>query len=169
MRVLVVACLSDEDAARRLHSRLRTRHPTEIHSPIPIEGVEPPPDTGARRLPRIAATAAVLAATVSLAAQYYTGELAYPVNIGGRPVNWVPYVFAAVALAMMCSALAAAIAFLRLSGLPDLRARVFAAERDCQRGRDWFLVSVEVGSDDCENVQREVAAFGGVRRVEVVP
>ena len=168
MSVLVVACLSEEKAARRLHARLRSRG-AEIHSPVPIEGLEPPPGTPVERIHRIAAAAAVLAAGFSLAAQHYTGQLAYPVDIGARPANWVPYVFAAVALAMMGSALAAVAAFLRYARLPDLRARLFAADRECLRARDWFLVTVEVEADACEELCREVRGSAGVHRVEVVP
>ncbi|GGC32170.1 hypothetical protein GCM10011371_19500 [Novosphingobium marinum] len=168
MSVLIVACLADEDAACDLYADLREGHRAEIHSQVPLRNAKPPAETRPVRLGHIAAVVAVIAVAAGLAIQYYTGRLAYPQDIGGRPVNWFTYLFVSIALAMMWTAIASTVAFLRYSGLPDLRARLFSSEMSDVLGNSGILVTVETEVDEADRLQRELAARDGVLRVEVL-
>ena len=169
MSALVVACLEDAEAARALHHALRAEgYEAEIHSAMPLAGVHPPPGTRPRTIAYAAAVAAVVAAVLAVAVQYYTGELAYPLDIGGRSVNWLAYSFVAISLAMMWAAIASVVAFLRLSGLPDLRARLFASGALQDIAANRYVIALEADPARAAAIRDRLTAHEGGRRVEVV-
>jgi len=139
---VIVAVFEREDAARHALNRIGGRWPAVLESGTPLEhsGEE-------QRLGRIiagaAAAGAVAGAAIAVAVQWWTATIAYPLDIGGRPSPaWGSYVPAAIALAMLWSAVAAFVAFLVASGLPRLHHPFLASEARDALYRGCVLLSV---------------------------
>jgi hypothetical protein len=107
----------------------------EAYSPYPIDAMEEilPPERF--KVPHLMFLGAVVGAVAGWALQYYCAVIAYPINIGGRPMNswpvFVPVIFEMTVLAMIV-----------LNGLPMLYHPVFNVPQFAAASRDKFFLCI---------------------------
>jgi len=129
-------------AARRAHDEGYTR--LDAYSPFPIEGLSTYvgfPKTG---LPTLVLLAGIFGCLGGFGLQYWVAKIAYPLNVGGRPLNsWPSFIPVTFELTILCAAFAALIGMLALNGLPMPYHPVFNEPRFARASQDRFFLAIE--------------------------
>lgn len=116
----------------------------DAFSPFPVEGLADALDLHERRLPVLVLVAGLLGGTAGFALQYWISVVAYPLNVGGRPLNsWPAFIPVTFELTILAAALAAVLGMLALNGLPMPYHPVFNAPRFVFATRDRFFLCIE--------------------------
>jgi hypothetical protein len=119
----------------------------DAYSPIPIEELHRAlglPDT---KLPWIVLGGGVTGAVAGYGLQYWASTIAYPFNIGGRPLHsWPSFIVPTFETTILFSAAAAVLGMILLNGLPMPYHPIFNAKRFAMASRDRFFLCIE--SDD---------------------
>lgn len=78
------------------------------------------------RLPLLVFCGGLFGAVAGFALQYWTAVLAYPVNVGGRPLNsWPSFIVVTFETTILCAAVTAVLGMLALNRLPRPHHPVF--------------------------------------------
>ncbi len=115
----------------------------ETYSPVPItRGL-----TYRRsRLPVIVFVAGVVGGVLSYLIQWYADAYAYPIDIGGRPMNAVPaFIVPTFEGTVLCAALAAFFGFFFIARLPQPYHPVFEIDGFERATVDRYWVGVDAG------------------------
>jgi hypothetical protein len=113
----------------------------QAYAPFAVEGLAEAVGYTRSHVPAITFCGALLGALGGYFMQWYSAVIAYPVNIGGRPLHsWPMFVPVSFELAVLGGALAAFVAALAGNRLPDLSHPVFeAADFDLASRNRFFL------------------------------
>ena len=99
----------------------------EAYAPLPVEGLAEALEFRRTRMPEVVLTGGVIGAICGFALQYYVSVVAYPLNIGGRPLmSWPSFVPVIFEMTVLFAALAAVLGMLALNGLPRPHHPLFA-------------------------------------------
>jgi hypothetical protein len=156
-------------AAESLYERGYRR--MDAHTPFPVEGLAEALGFTRTRLPLVVLIGAIVGGTLGFALQYWASIIAYPLNIGGRPISiatWPSFVPVTFELTILGGALSAVLGMLGLNGLPRPHHPLFAVE-GFRMGEGYFL-SIE-GRDerfDLEETRRLLWDLNA-RKVSDVP
>lgn len=91
----------------------------DAYSPFPVEGLAEALHFHERKLPVLALVGGLVGCAAGFGLQYYVSVIAYPVNIGGRPLaSWPSFVPVAFELTILIAALCAVFGMLLMNGLP---------------------------------------------------
>ncbi|MHC4959913.1 MAG: DUF3341 domain-containing protein [Planctomycetota bacterium] len=114
----------------------------ECYTPVPLHEISE--ILGARnRLPRIILIGGIIGALAGFGMQYYASVVAYPFNIGGKPLNsWPSFIVITFELTVLFAGLAAVFGMLALNGLPRPHHPVFSVEGFGDASRDKFFLLV---------------------------
>jgi hypothetical protein len=118
----------------------------EAFTPFHVAGL-----SEALRRPRAPLPAVVLAGGLlggggGFFMQYWASTAAYPLDVGGRPLNsWPAFVPVTFELAVLGAALAAVVGLIALCGLPRLNHPLFEVEAFKRASRDKFFLYLEGG------------------------
>jgi hypothetical protein len=130
------------DAADKVRGAGYTK--TDAFSPIPIHGLAETLGFREHKLPKIILAGGITGLLVGYGLQYWTQVIAYPMNIGGRPmlswVSWIPPMFE---LTILFAATTAVISMIALNGLPQPYHPVFNAPRFNLASQDRFFLLIE--------------------------
>ncbi len=116
----------------------------DAYSPVPVEGLDDA--LGLRRswVPLIVLCGGLTGVTFGFLLPYWTMVLAYPINIGGRPLNswpqWVPIMFECT---ILFSAFAAFFGMWALNGLPQPYHPVFNVPGFERSNEDRYFLAIE--------------------------
>lgn len=120
----------------------------DAFSPFPVEGLAE--TLGFRpRVPMnwIVVGGLVIGAIAGFGLQYYTTVLAYPLNIGGRPLNsWPSFIPVTIMTAILIACVTAIVGMFVLNGMPLRRHPVFNVESFRRASQDRFFLLID--SDD---------------------
>lgn len=145
----LVAAFASPEALLKAAHRARERGYTRLDafSPFPIEGLAELVGYRGTRLPIYAFAGGVIGAVSIFLLQLYSVEIAYPINVGGRPLNaWPAFAIPAFECAILGAALVGFFGMLVTNGLPRLYHPVFnAASFSLAQGDRFYLL---VGTDD---------------------
>jgi len=130
-------------AARRAHAAGYRK--MDAYTPFPIEELSEALGYHSRgRLPKIVLAGGIVGCVSGFLLQYWCTVIAYPLNIGGRPLNsWPSYVPITFELTVLCAALSAVLGMLALNGLPMPYHPAFNVPEFALASRDRFFLCIE--------------------------
>lgn len=130
------------EAARRVREAGYTRF--DAHSPFPVHGLTEAMGLGRTRLPLVVLIGGIVGCVGGFLLQYWISTTAYPINVGGRPLNsWPSFIPVTFELTVLLAALSAVLGMLGLNGLPRPYHPLFAVPRFARASQDAFFLSVE--------------------------
>ena len=130
----------------------------DAYSPIPIEGLHEELGFHATRLPLIVLIGGLVGLAAGYGLEYWSSVIAYPMNIGGRPLHtWPSFIPVAFETTILGAALAAVLGMLALNGLPEPYHPIFNAPRFRMASRNAFFLCIE--SKDAQFNREATEAF----------
>jgi hypothetical protein len=141
----ILAEFSDADqlvaAATRVHEAGYRR--MEAYSPMPIEGLAEAIGFHRTRMPLVVLVGGIFGGIGGYALQYYVSVIAYPLNIGGRPLNsWPAFIPVVFEMTILAGALSAVLGMLAMNGLPRPHHPLFAVPQFDRATRDRFFLCI---------------------------
>jgi hypothetical protein len=115
----------------------------ECYSPLPVEGLADAIGFRRTRMPQVVLIGGIIGGLAGLALQYYTMVIAYPLNIGGRPLfSWPMFVPVVFEMTVLVAALSAVLGMLAMNGLPRPHHPLFAIPSFDRATQDRFFVCI---------------------------
>jgi hypothetical protein len=156
------------DAANRVREAGYTK--TDAYSPFPIHGLAEALGFKDRRISKFVLAGGIIGALAGYGLEYWTSAIAYPLNIGGRPLHsWVSFIPPAFETTILFAAFTAGITMIALNGLPLPYHPVFNAPRFAHASQDAFFLAIEATDPKfSEQATREFLAGLNAREVVAV-
>jgi len=115
----------------------------EAYTPYPIEEVWEALGHHKSKLPAIVLAGGILGAILGFGLQYWTSVIAYPLNIGGRPLNsWPAFIPVTFEMTILVATFFTVLGMLALNGLPQPYHPVFNVERFALASRDRYFLCI---------------------------
>jgi hypothetical protein len=156
-------------AVRQLRLEGYTR--IDAYSPYPVEGLVEALGNVRNTIPRWMLLGGILGGAGTLALEYYSAVIDYPINVGGRPdASWPAFIPPALEMTLLCAAVAGFVALLATNGLPRLHHPLFDVRRFEAASRDGFFAVLGVDDPrfDTARVSRDLHALGALH-IEQIP
>ena len=117
----------------------------DAYTPYPIEELAEALGWRTRgRLPRIVLAGGLAGAAAGYGFQYWVSVIAYPMNVGGRPLHsWPSFIPVTFETAVLFAAVSAVLGMLALNGLPRPHHPVFNAPHFALASTDRFFLCIE--------------------------
>ena len=116
----------------------------DAYSPYPIEALAEALDIHDRKLPAVVLGGGILGGLCGYALCYWTSVIAYPLNVGGKPLHSAPaFIVPTFETTILFAAFSAVLGMLALNGLPMPYHPVFNAPRFALASRDRFFLCIE--------------------------
>jgi hypothetical protein len=116
----------------------------DAYTPYPIEEVAEAIGFHKNALPILVLVGGILGLCGGLALQSWAASVAYPLNVGGRPMlSWPMFVPVTFECTILVAALFAVFGMLALNGLPQPYHPVFNVPRFALASRDRFFLCIE--------------------------
>lgn len=170
----LMAEFADEQALLAAADRARQAgyRKLDAHTPFPVEGLSECLGHPRTKLPLIVFAAGLAGAVGGFFLQVYASAVAYPLNIGGKPlISWPAFVPVTFELTILFAASAAVAGMLVLNGLPQPYHPVFNVPEFDKASRDGFFLTVEA-ADPLFNIAqtRQFLTQNGAAKVyDVLP
>jgi hypothetical protein len=142
----------------------------DAYSPFPVEGLSEALHIERNWLPYLVLAGGILGALAGYGMQYYTAVIAYPHNVGGRPLNsWPAFIPITFEMTVLFAAFAAVVGMLVMNGLPRPYHPVFNVPRFKLASRDRFFLVIHARDPqfDQEQTHRFLAGLGADEVYEV--
>jgi hypothetical protein len=129
-------------AARRTREAGYTK--IDAYTPFPIHEMDAALKLPRTRLPWLVLGGGLTGMAGGFALQYWAATIAYPMNIGGRPIAaWPAFIVPAYETTILLSALTAVFGMILLNGLPMPYHPVFNVPQFSNASADRFFLSIE--------------------------
>ncbi|MEX1097782.1 MAG: DUF3341 domain-containing protein [Planctomycetales bacterium] len=140
------------------------------YTPFPVHGLAEA--VGFRRtgLPLVVLGGGIFGCLGGFALQYWVSVIAYPVNVGGRPLNsWVSFIPVTFETTVLCAALAAVLGMLALNGLPRPHHPLFGVPAFDRVTRDKFFLCIEAADErfDADETRRFLTGLEASEVIDV--
>jgi hypothetical protein len=149
-------------AAERTHAA-GYRH-LDAFTPFPVHGLAETIGFRRTHVPTIALAGGLVGLVAGFGLQYWVHVVAYPLNIGGRPLNsWPTFVPVTFECTVLFAAFCAVLGMLALNGLPRPNHPVFNVPGFERASQDRFFLCIESTDPlfERERVRRLLAELGG--------
>jgi len=129
-------------AAERAHRK--GYRSMDAYSPFPIEELHHALGSKHTRLPLIVLIGGLIGCIGGYALEYWVSVIAYPVNIGGKPLHsWPAFIPVTFECTILAAALSCVLGMLALNGLPMPYHPVFSVPRFALASRNRFFLCIE--------------------------
>ncbi len=116
----------------------------DAYTPYPIEEVSEALGHHHSKLPLIVLVGGIVGFLAGFGLQWWSSVVAYPHNVGGRPLNsWISFIPVTFETTVLVAALAAVLGMFALNKLPMPYHPVFNAKRFALASRDRFFLCIE--------------------------
>ena len=142
-------------AARRAHQEGYRR--MDAYSPLPIEELHEAIGFPQTKLPLIVLIGGVVGCVSGYLLQFWVSTMAYPLNVGGKPLHsWPAFIPVTFECTILGAALSAVLGMLALNGLPMPYHPVFNVPRFALASRNRFFLCIEATDPkfDVEDTRR---------------
>jgi hypothetical protein len=142
----------------------------DAYSPFPIEELHDAMGEHHSRLPLVVLIGGLIGCLGGFALQYWVSAMAYPINVGGKPLNsWPAFIPVTFECTILAAALSAVLGMLALNGLPMPYHPVFNVPRFALASRNRFFLVIEAKDVKFElNETRRFLETLGPREVTTV-
>ncbi len=155
------------DAAHKVRNAGYTR--TDAYSPMPIHGLAEALGMKERKVAPFVLAGGIAGMFAGYGLQYWTSVIAYPLDIGGRPLHsWVSFIPVTFELTILFAAFSAGISMIVLNGLPQPYHPVFNAARFSMASSSAFFLAIEA-TDPKFDAGQTAAFLASLHPREVVP
>jgi ActD protein len=152
-------------AAKRAHAEGYRK--LDTFSPFPIEEAWEAIGHHDRRLSFIVLMGGIIGGLTGYGLEYWVHAMAYPINIGGKPLNsWPQFIPVTFEMTILFASLSAVIGMIVLNGLPMPYHPVFNVPRFDHASRDKFFLLVE-SNDPKFDRQRTLEFLKGLDASEI--
>ena len=145
----------------------------DAYSPIPIEELHHAIGFKSTKLPLMVLIGGLLGAAGGFSLEYWVSAVAYPLNIGGKPlVSWPMFIPVTFECTILGAALTAVFGMFALNKLPQPYHPVFNVERFREKAaQDGYFLCIEAGDPkfDRATTREFLTAAGAVEVNEVEP
>jgi hypothetical protein len=145
-------------------------HKMDAYAPYPIEALTHALGHHRSKLPLMVLIGGVIGAATGLGLQWWVNNVAYPMNVGGRPLSsWPAFVPATFETTILFASLTAVLGMLALNGLPTPYHPVFNAPRFSFASRDRYFLCIESADErfDLVETRRFLEGLGPTEVSEV--
>jgi hypothetical protein len=116
----------------------------DAYSPFPIEELHDALGEHHSRLPLVVLIGGIVGCLAGYGLQYWVSAIAYPLNVGGRPLHsWPAFIPVTFECTILAAALSAVLGMLAANGLPMPYHPVFSVERFALASRNRFFLVIE--------------------------
>ena len=125
-------------------ARLQGFRQMDAYSPIPIEELNDALGLRRTRLPKLVLLGGILGGLGGFSLEYWATTIAYPMNIGARPLNsWPQFIPVTFETTVLGAALTAFVGMWMLNKLPMPYHPVFNVPAFARASRDRFFLCIE--------------------------
>ena len=125
-------------------ARLAGYREMDAYSPIPIEELNEALGLRRTRLPMLVLAGGILGGLAGYSLEYWSQAIAYPLNIGGRPLHsWPHFIPVTFETTVLGAALCAFVGMWARNGLPMPYHPVFNVPAFARASRDRFFLVIE--------------------------
>ena len=116
----------------------------DAYSPFPIEELHEALGSPHTRLPLVVLIGGVCGCIAGYTLEYWSSVVAYPLNIGGKPLHsWPAFIPVTFECTILAAALSCVLGMLALNGLPMPYHPVFNVPRFALASRNRFFLCIE--------------------------
>ncbi len=116
----------------------------DAYAPFPIEGLADALGRPPSPMPWLVLAGGVIGCVGGAWLQVWVSTAAYPLNVGGRPLNsWPSFIPVTFELTILLAALFAVLGMLAVNGLPMPYHPVFNVDRFARASRDLYFLCIE--------------------------
>ena len=127
-------------------ARLAGYRKMDAYSPIPIDELNEALDLKRTRLPLLVLIGGILGGTAGFSLEAWASAIAYPMNVGGRPlISWPQFIPVTFETTVLGAALTAFIGMWALNKLPQPYHPVFNVDAFARASTDRFFLVIETG------------------------
>ena len=128
-------------AARRVYDAGYRR--VEAYTPYPVEGLAEALGSTRTRIPLVVLLGGLAGGISGYALQWWATAVAYPLNVGGRPINsWPSFIPVIFEMTVLIAALSAVLGMLAMNGLPRPHHPLFGIPQFDRATQDRFFICI---------------------------